>query len=77
MKKLILAALVALATTTVMAQLPSVKVENGKGKSVKTTSLVDGETPMILSFWAVSCSNCILELNAISEKLPDRPILGL
>ena len=71
MKKLILAALVALATTVAMAQIPSVKVENGKGKSVKTSSLVDGETPMILSFWAVSCSNCILELNAISEKYPD------
>ena len=71
MKKLILAAFVALATTVAMAQIPSVKVENGKGKSVKTSSLVDGETPMILSFWAVSCSNCILELNAISEKYPD------
>lgn len=71
MKKLILAAFVALATTVAMAQIPSVKVENGKGKSIKTSSLVDGETPMILSFWAVSCSNCILELNAISEKYPD------
>lgn len=71
MKKLILAALVAFATTVAMAQIPSVKIENGKGKSVKTSSLVDGETPMILSFWAVSCSNCILELNAISEKYPD------
>ena len=71
MKKLILAAFVALATTVAMAQIPSVKVENGKGKSIKTSSLVDGETPMILSFWAVSCSNCILELNVISEKYPD------
>lgn len=71
MKKFALAVLAVLGAGVVMAQIPSVKVENSRGKSIKTSTLVDGETPMILSFWAVSCSNCILELNAISEKYPD------
>lgn len=54
-----------------MAQIPSVKVENGKGKVVNTSSLVDGKTPMIISFWAVTCKPCIQELDAINEVLPD------
>ena len=57
--------------SSAMAQIPSVKVENGKGKVVNTSSLVDGKTPMIISFWAVTCKPCIQELDAINEVLPD------
>lgn len=71
MKKIVLAALVLLATSVAMAQLPSVKVENNKGKTISTASLVDGKTPMIISFWAVTCKPCIRELDAINEALPD------
>ena len=71
MKKIVLAALVLLATSVAMAQIPSVKVENNKGKTISTASLVDGKTPMIISFWAVTCKPCIRELDAINEALPD------
>lgn len=53
------------------AQLPSVKLENRKGESVLTSSLVDGKTPMIISFWAVTCKPCIRELDAINDAMPD------
>lgn len=71
MKKIVLAALVLLATSVAMAQIPSVKVENNKGKTISTASLVDDKTPMIISFWAVTCKPCIRELDAINEALPD------
>lgn len=71
MKKIVLAALVLLATSVAMAQIPSVKVENNKGKTISTGSLVDDKTPMIISFWAVTCKPCIRELDAINEALPD------
>ncbi|MBP3439889.1 MAG: TlpA family protein disulfide reductase [Tidjanibacter sp.] len=71
MKKLIFAAMMLLFASSAMAQIPSVKVENGKGKVVNTSSLVDGKTPMIISFWAVTCKPCIQELDAINEVLPD------
>jgi peroxiredoxin len=71
MKKLIFAAMMLLLASGAMAQIPSVKVENGKGKVVNTSSLVDGKTPMIISFWAVTCKPCIQELDAINEVLPD------
>ena len=53
------------------AQLPSVKVENRKGEAVNTSSLVDGKTPMVISFWAVTCKPCIRELDAINDAMPD------
>ena len=53
------------------AQLPSVKLENRKGEAVNTATLVDGKTPMIIAFWAVTCKPCINELNAINDALPD------
>lgn len=63
---------VALFTTlSVSAQLPSVKLENRQGEVVNTSSLVDGKTPMIISFWAVTCKPCIRELDAINDAMPD------
>ena len=55
----------------VMAQVPSVNVENGKGEVINTSSLVDGKTPMIISFWATTCKPCIRELDAINDAYPD------
>ena len=68
MKKMIFAALALLVTSVAMAQIPSVKVEDGQGKVFNTSELVDGETPMIISFWAVTCKPCIRELDAIAEQ---------
>ena len=71
MKKFILAALLLMACSVAQAQIPSVKVENSKGEAINTSSLVDGKTPMIISFWAVTCKPCIRELDAINDVLPD------
>ena len=72
MKALIVSiALLFVTLTYVMAQIPSVKVEDSKGAQVNTASLIDNKTPMIISFWATTCKPCIRELNAINELMPD------
>ena len=68
---MLFAALMLLISSTAMAQIPSVKVEDGKGKIVNTAELVDGKTPMIISFWAVTCKPCIRELDAINDVYLD------
>ena len=49
------------------AQVPSVTVENSKGESFETTSLLEAGTPMIISFWSTSCKPCIRELDAVYD----------
>lgn len=71
MKKQILSFLLLFVSYAAMAQIPSVKVEDGKGDVVATADLVDGETPMIISFWATTCKPCIRELDAINDSYPD------
>ena len=70
MKKL-LVAIFLMVSTVAFAQVPSVVVENAKGESFDTKSLLENGTPMILSFWSTSCKPCIRELDAIYEALPD------
>ena len=67
----ILLVLAVITTSVAQAQLPSVKIENRKGEVINTASLVDGKTPMIISFWAVTCKPCIRELDAINDAMPD------
>ena len=42
-------------STMAFAQLPSVKVENAKGESFDTKTLVESGKPTIVSFWSTSC----------------------
>ena len=58
-------------STLAFAQVPSVKVENSKGESFDTKTLVNAGKPMIVSFWSTSCKPCIRELDAIYDALPD------
>lgn len=60
-----------LMSTLVFAQVPSVKVENSKGESFDTKTLLEAGKPMIISFWSTSCKPCIRELDAIYDALPD------
>ena len=60
-----------LISTITFAQVPSVKVENAKGESFDTKSLLTAGKPMIMSFWSTSCKPCIRELDAIYDALPD------
>ena len=69
--KNILVAIFLMVSSVAFAQVPSVVVENSKGESVDTKSLIEAGTPMILSFWSTSCKPCIRELDAIYDALPD------
>ncbi len=60
-----------LVSAVCMAQVPSVTVENTKGESFNTKTLLEEDTPMIISFWSTSCKPCIRELDAIYDALPD------
>ena len=53
--KNILVAIFLMVSSVAFAQVPSVVVENSKGESVDTKSLIEAGTPMILSFWSTSC----------------------
>lgn len=66
-----LLSLALLISAAAAAQVPSVTVENAKGETVNTKSLLKEGTPMIVSFWSTSCKPCIRELDAIYDALPD------
>lgn len=71
MKKLLFLSAALLTGSVAMAQMPNVKVENEKGELINASSLVDGKTPMIVSFWSTTCKPCIKELNAINDNMTD------
>ncbi len=70
MRSLILS-LALLISAVCAAQVPSVTIENVKGEAFNTKTLLDEDTPMIISFWGTSCKPCIRELDAIYDALPD------
>ena len=66
-----LLSLTLLISAAAYAQVPSVTVENVKGETVSTKSLLEDGKPMIVSFWSTTCKPCIMELDAIYDALPD------
>ena len=66
-----LLSLALLISAAAYAQVPSVTVENVKGETVSTKSLLEDGKPMIVSFWSTTCKPCIMELDAIYDALPD------
>lgn len=72
MKKLILTSLFATVFAAIAAaQLPSVEIQDIDGAKFDTAQIVDGGTPAVISFWAVTCKPCIQELDAINEALEE------
>ena len=72
MRKILFALAVLVSSAVIsMAQVPSVTVENSKGETVDTRTLLEAGTPMIISFWSTSCKPCIRELDAVYDALPD------
>ncbi|MFI3288461.1 MAG: TlpA disulfide reductase family protein [Rikenellaceae bacterium] len=72
MKKLLSLILLVFTIYTAGAQkLPSVKVQDHDNKTFNTSSLVDGKTPFIISFWDASCAPCIKEIDTFAECYVD------
>ena len=65
MRTFLLSIVALMVSAVAVAQVPSVTVENAKGETVNTKSLIKEGKPMIVSFWSTSCKPCIRELDAI------------
>lgn len=67
MKKILLTltAIVAFAVSASAQSLPNVSVQDRNGKEIMTKELLG--KPMIVSFWAITCKPCIMELNAMND----------
>ena len=73
MKQLFFILLATFFTSSSFSQerIPSVNVKTLDGKTVNTASFDNDGNPVIISFWALWCKNCIKELEAISEVYED------
>lgn len=52
-------------------KMPSVDIKTPDGKTFNTSGISNNEKPVIISFWATWCTNCVKELNVISEVYED------
>ena len=71
MKKILLtlAAVMAYITVASAQDFPNVSVEDRSGKEIMTKELLG--KPIIVSFWAITCKPCIMELNAMNDMYYD------
>jgi thiol-disulfide isomerase/thioredoxin len=51
--------------------IPSVDIKTLDGKTINSASFDNNGDPIVISFWALWCKNCIKELEAISEIYED------
>lgn len=51
--------------------LPTIELKNLKGEVVNIANIDNDGKPIIISFWATWCKNCIKELDAIEEYYED------
>ena len=51
--------------------IPSIDIKTLEGKTINTASFENNGDPIVISFWALWCKNCIKELEAISEIYED------
>jgi peroxiredoxin len=72
MKKILMMAMMVVATVALHAQVPNVQLKNINGKTVQTASIANNNgNPVIISFWATWCKPCLRELKAIHEVYAD------
>jgi len=57
-------------------QFPAVTIKDIAGKEIAFPNLVgeNGDTAIIISFWATWCGPCVMELTNINEQLSERHI---
>ena len=56
-------------------QFPRVQIETQDGKTIDTKTLIDGKTPVIISFWSTTCNPCageLAELDALNKELAEK-----
>lgn len=70
-KKAFFACLLAAASLSAAAALPSVSLKDIKGKTVNTAELSNDGKPFVISFFALWCKPCNRELKAINEVYED------
>lgn len=52
-------------------KLPAIEIKTIDGASFNTSQFTNNGKPIIISFWATWCTNCIKELKAIQEVYSD------
>ena len=58
-------------STTTGFKLPSVELKTLDGVKINTSEIENGGKPIIISFWAMWCTNCMKELKALDEVYAD------
>ena len=71
LRKLFIAAAVAVSAFSASAALPSVNLKDVDGNTIDTATLSNDGKPFVISFFATWCKPCLRELKAINEVLPD------
>jgi len=72
MKKILLVLfLIGIISSGIAQNIPNIQIKTLDNKIVNSQELFDGESLVILSFWATWCKPCIKELDAYNENSID------